>query len=321
MNLVLGLLLLTAVATMASAVLTSVEIPMLKHRQFQQFIREEGPQSHLSKAGTPTMGGIAIIATLVFVTIAAGDVTLDSIVMLVVTLLFAAIGFFDDYMKVAKKHNLGLRAWQKLVLQILFAGALAVYMAVFSGYGTDVWIPIMDKYVDFGVWYIPFVIFVVVAMANAVNLTDGLDGLSSGVTVQVAFFFGLVAIEFGHLSSMTFCAALSGACLGFLFFNKFPAKLFMGDTGSMALGGALAATAIVMKVEFLLPIAGLIYVMEALSVIIQVGSFKLTGKRVFKMAPIHHHFEECGMKEQHVVIMFWIVAFICCAIAYLIMGL
>lgn len=318
---ILELLFLTAIATMASAVLTSVEIPILKHRQFQQFIREEGPQSHLSKAGTPTMGGIAICATLVFITVAAGGVTLDTVIMLAVTLLFAGIGFFDDFMKVAKKHNLGLRAWQKLVLQILFAGALAVYMAEFSGYGTDVWIPFIDKYVDFGALYIPFVIFVVVAMANAVNLTDGLDGLSSGVTVLVAFFFGMVAIEFGHPASMNFCAALCGGCLGFLFFNKYPAKLFMGDTGSMALGGALAAVAIVMKVEFLLPIAGLIYVLEALSVIIQVGSFKLTGKRVFKMAPIHHHFEECGMKEQHVVIMFWIVAFICCAIAYLILGL
>ena len=315
------LIFLTAIATMASAVLTSVEIPILKHRQFQQFIREEGPQSHLSKAGTPTMGGIAIVGTLVFITLAAGSITMDTAAMLVVTLLFCAIGFFDDFMKVAKKHNLGLRAWQKLVLQIVFAGALAVYMTKFSEYGTEVWLPFVDKYVDFGALYIPFVIFVVVAMANAVNLTDGLDGLSSGVTVLVSFFFGIVAFTAGHASGLNFCAALCGGCLGFLFFNKYPAKLFMGDTGSMALGGALAAVAIIMKVEFLLPIAGFIYVMEALSVIIQVGSFKLTGKRVFKMAPIHHHFEECGMKEQHVVIMFWIVALICCVIAALGMGL
>lgn len=322
MSLSLGLVLLTAVATMASAVLTSVEIPILKHRQFQQFIREEGPQSHLSKAGTPTMGGIAIVGTLVFVTLAAGDITTDTIAMLVVTLLFAAIGFFDDFMKVAKKHNLGLRAWQKLVLQILFAGALALYMTKFSEFGTEVWIPFIDKYVDFGMMYVPFIIFVVVAMANAVNLTDGLDGLSSGVTVLVSFFFGIVAVSFGHASGMNFCAALCGGCLGFLFFNKFPAKLFMGDTGSMALGGALAAAAIIMKVEFLLPIAGLVYVLEALSVIIQVGYFKMTGgKRIFKMAPIHHHFEECGMKEQHVVVMFWIVALICCGIAALVIGL
>ena len=182
---IFDLIFLAALATAASAVLTSVEIPILKHRQFQQFIREEGPQSHLSKAGTPTMGGIAICAALLMITIGAGGFKADALVMLAVTFAFAALGFFDDYIKVAKKHNLGLRAWQKLVLQILFAGALAVYMANFSGYGTDVWIPFIDKYIDFGALYIPFVIFVVVAMTNAVNLTDGLDGLSSGVTASV----------------------------------------------------------------------------------------------------------------------------------------
>lgn len=306
----------------ASAILTSVEIPILKHKQFKQFIREEGPQSHLSKAGTPTMGGIAICAALLLVTILGGNFTTDSIVMLAVTFLFALIGFFDDYIKVAKKHNLGLKAWQKLVLQILFAVGLAVYMANFSGYGTDVWIPFIDRYIDFGWLYIPFVAFVVVAMANAVNLTDGLDGLSSGVTALVAFFFAIVGMQFGHGAASTFCCALTGACLGFLVFNKFPAKLFMGDTGSMALGGALASAAIIMKVEFLLPIAGLIYVLEALSVIIQVLYFKATGgKRFFRMAPLHHHFEVGGMKETKVVAMFWAVAFLCCIIAYLIMSI
>lgn len=314
------LIIVTILGLMASAVLTSIEIPILQRKQFRQFIREEGPQSHLSKQGTPTMGGIAIYVALLIVTIVGKNFTVDSVVMLTVTLLFALIGFFDDYIKVAKKHNLGLRAWQKLVLQILFAVALGVYMAKFSGYGTDVWIPFIDRYVDFGWMYIPFVAFVVVAMANAVNLTDGLDGLSSGVTALVAFFFAICGMQFGHSSASTFCCALSGACLGFLVFNKYPAKLFMGDTGSMALGGALASAAIIMKVEFLLPIAGFIYVLEALSVIIQVVSFKATGKRVFKMAPIHHHFEMCGMKEKNVVAMFWLIALICCVIAYLIMA-
>lgn len=318
------LILVVLLGFIVSAVLTGVEIPILKKKQFKQFIREEGPQSHLSKQGTPTMGGLAIYAAVFAVTIAgtivvSGALTTDAVVMLAVTFLFGAIGFFDDYIKVAKKHNLGLRAWQKLVLQILFAVGLAVYMAKFSGYGTDVWIPFIDRYVDFGWLYIPFVAFVVVAMANAVNLTDGLDGLSSGVTALVAFFFGIVGMQFGHDSASVFCGALAGACLGFLLFNRFPAKLFMGDTGSMALGGALASAAILMKVELLLPIAGFIYVMEALSVIIQVVSFKLTGKRVFKMAPIHHHFEMCGMKEKYVVVMFWTVALVLCVIAYLIM--
>ena len=316
------LLSLTALSIMASIILTSIELPILKHRQFRQFIREEGPQSHLSKEGTPTMGGIAIFLALSLMTFIGGFVSTDTYIMLTVTLLFGLIGFFDDYIKVAKKHNLGLRAWQKLVLQILFAAALAVYMAKFSGYGTEVWIPFIDEYVDFGWFYIPFVIFVVVAMANAVNLTDGLDGLSSGVTALVAFFFAIVAMQYGHNSASVFCVALTGACLGFLVFNKYPAKLFMGDTGSMALGGALASAAIIMKMEFLLPIAGLIYVLEALSVIIQVVYFKVTGgKRFFKMAPLHHHFEMCGMKEKHVVAMFWFVALICCGLAYLVINL
>ncbi|MDD4377230.1 MAG: phospho-N-acetylmuramoyl-pentapeptide-transferase [Eubacteriales bacterium] len=308
-------------ATMASAVLTAVLIPILQHKQLKQFIRDEGPKSHLSKAGTPTMGGLAIVAALIIGTVVGREYTLDSTVMIVFTLLFGFIGFTDDYIKVSKKHNLGLKAWQKLLLQILFAAGIAIYMARFSGYGTDVWVPFIDKYIDFGVFYIPFITFVVVAMANSVNLTDGLDGLASGVTTLVAVFLAIAGMEFGHNSATVFCAALAGACLGFLFFNKFPAKLFMGDTGSMALGGALAGAAIIMKVEFLLPIAGLVSVIEALSVIIQVVSFKLTGKRVFKMAPIHHHFEMKGMKEQVVVAMFWLASLLCCVLAFIIMDI
>lgn len=324
---IFNLIIVVIIGFAASAILTGIEIPMLKKMQFQQFIREEGPQSHLSKEGTPTMGGIAIFiglvsASLIGISIYGGGVSTDIVVMIAVTLLFGLIGFFDDYIKVAKKHNLGLRAWQKLVLQILFAVGLAVYMARFSGYGTDVWIPFINLYVDFGWLYVPFVAFVVVAMANAVNLTDGLDGLSSGVTSIVAFFFAVVGMQFGQDSASVFCSALCGACLGFLLFNKFPAKLFMGDTGSMALGGAVAAAAIIMKVEFLLVIAGLIYVAEALSVIIQVLYFRATGgKRFFKMAPIHHHFEMCGMKEKNVVVMFYAVALVCCVLAYLIMNI
>lgn len=319
MQQILQLLVITAMAAMASAVLTSIEIPILKHKQFQQFIREEGPKSHLAKEGTPTMGGIAIIAALVLGCIVGREFSLDTVVMIVVTLLFGLIGFADDYIKVAQKHNLGLRAWQKLVLQIIFATGLALYISYCSGEGTDVWVPFIDKYVDFGWMYVPFVAFVVVAMANSVNLTDGLDGLSSGVTALVAFFFAIVAMKFGQSSAGVFSCALSGACIGFLIFNRHPAKLFMGDTGSMALGGALASAAIIMKAELLLPIVGFIYVMEALSVIIQVISFKATGKRVFKMAPIHHHFEMCGMKEKNVVFMFWFIALVCCIIGYIIL--
>lgn len=301
-----------------SAVLTAVEIPLLKKKQFKQYIREEGPESHQKKSGTPTMGGIAMILAQLVVVLIFGGFGAENLMMICVMLLFGAIGFFDDFIKVAKKHNLGLGAWQKIVLQVGFAAVLGIYISMFSDYGTKVFIPFYGQYIEFGVFYIPFVILVVVAMANSVNLTDGLDGLCSGVTAIVSTFFAIIAMQMGQNSPFVFCTALSGVCLGFLIFNKNPAKLFMGDTGSMALGGALAAAAIMLKMEFLLIASGFIYVMESLSVIIQVVSFKSTGKRVFKMAPIHHHFEMCGLHERVVVLIFWLVSALCCLLAYLI---
>ena len=301
-----------------SGVFTFLEIPMLKNHQFKQYIREEGPESHQKKSGTPTMGGLAMIAALLVVTTLMVGLSPTSIVMLIVTLLFGAIGFLDDYIKVTAKHNLGLRAWQKLVLQIAFGVALGIYIKYFTELGTTVYIPFYGKQVEFGLLYIPFVVFVIVAMANSVNLTDGLDGLCSGVTMIVALFFALIGIKLGQSVPTGFSAAVSGVCIGFLLFNKNPAKLFMGDTGSMALGAAVAVVAIMMKMEFLLVIAGFIYVMESLSVIIQVISFQTTGKRVFRMSPIHHHFELGGMSEKNVVFMFWGVTLVCSVIAYLI---
>ena len=306
------------IAFIISVVLTKLEIPILRTKAGQN-IREDGPQSHLSKAGTPSMGGIAIIISAVAATLIAGLVwggsVSDMLVILFVFLGFGFIGFFDDYLKVIKKNNLGLRAYQKFGLQIVISVALAVFLANYSQGSTNVYIPIADVYVDFGIWYIPFIVFVVLAMTNAVNLTDGLDGLASGVTALVTLFFSVGGLTYGIASGTYFCAAVCGGCLGFLVFNKNPAKIFMGDTGSLALGGGLAAAAIVMKMELLLPIVGLIYVIEALSVVLQVGYFKLTkGKRIFKMAPIHHHFEKCGFKEVHVVIAFWIFTVICCVI-------
>ena len=306
------------IAFIISVVLTKLEIPILRAKAGQN-IREDGPQSHLSKAGTPSMGGIAIIISAVAATLIAGLVwggsVSDMLVILFVFLGFGFIGFFDDYLKVIKKNNLGLRAYQKFGLQIVISVALAVFLANYSQGSTNVYIPIADVYVDFGIWYIPCIVFVVLAMTNAVNLTDGLDGLASGVTALVTLFFSVGGLTYGIASGTYFCAAVCGGCLGFLVFNKNPAKIFMGDTGSLALGGGLAAAAIVMKMELLLPIVGLIYVIEALSVVLQVGYFKLTkGKRIFKMAPIHHHFEKCGFKEVHVVIAFWIFTVICCVI-------
>ena len=305
-----------------SVIITKVEIPILK-RKAGQNIREDGPQSHLSKAGTPSMGGIAIIIAASLTTIGAavmGKINgLGCAIILLVFVGFGLIGFFDDYLKVIKKNNLGLRAYQKFGLQTILSVILAVYLANYTEGSTSVYIPFADIYVNFGIWYIPFVVFVVLAMTNAVNLTDGLDGLASGVTAFISLFFAVAGFTYGIVTGAYFCSAMCGACLGFLVFNRNPAKVFMGDTGSLALGGGLAAAAILMKLELLLPIVGLLYVIEALSVVLQVGYFKISGgKRIFKMAPIHHHFEKCGFSEVQVVAGFWIFAVLCCVAGFFI---
>ena len=238
--------------------------------------------------------------------------------------LFGLIGFIDDYEKAIKKNNDGISPKQKIVLQFVFSAAFAVFAYFNTGFaaigGSFVWIPFADVYLDFGILYIPFIIFVMIAFSNAVNLTDGLDGLASGVTALVSFCMVILGIyNFpDFITEPVIYGALSGACLGFLMFNKNPAKIFMGDTGSMALGGMLAAGAVMMKMEFLVAIAGLVYVFEALSVVIQVSYYKKTHKRIFKMAPLHHHFELCGMKEKNVVMMFWAAALLFCILAIVI---
>ena len=305
-----------------SVIITKVEIPILK-RKAGQNIREDGPQSHLSKAGTPSMGGIAIIIAASLTTIGAavmGKIDgLGCAIILLVFVGFGLIGFFDDYLKVIKKNNLGLRAYQKFGLQTILSVILAVYLANYTEGSTSVYIPFADIYVNFGIWYIPFVVFVVLAMTNAVNLTDGLDGLASGVTAFISLFFAVAGFTYGIVTGAYFCSAMCGACLGFMVFNRNPAKVFMGDTGSLALGGGLAAAAILMKLELLLPIVGLLYVIEALSVVLQVGYFKISGgKRIFKMAPIHHHFEKCGFSEVQVVAGFWIFTVLCCIAGFFI---
>jgi len=301
-------------ACLVSVAATGIGIPILQGLKTGQHIREEGPEAHLAKAGTPTMGGIAIIIGTLFACLATGEYSLEMGVILVAFVLFGALGFWDDYLKVVKKQNLGLRAWQKLAGQFLIASGIAVYKVYFTAGGTGVFVPFINERVDFGLFSFPFILFVVVAMTNGVNLTDGLDGLASGVTFLVSLFFALVSAGMGLDSSGVFFAALSGACLGFLLFNKNPAKVFMGDTGSLALGGGLAAAAIILEMELLLPIVGFIYVAEALSVVIQVVSFKTRGKRVFKMAPLHHHFELSGIRETQVVALFWAATLLLCVI-------
>jgi phospho-N-acetylmuramoyl-pentapeptide-transferase len=264
------------------------------------------------------MGGIVIIIALILTVLSSGLINNDTIVLIAATLGFGFIGFIDDYIKIMKRRNLGLKAYQKLLGQIILAIILALYQSNTSEVGTKVIIPFLkSQYLDLGIAYIPFIVFVVVGTVNSVNLTDGLDGLASGVSVIVLSFFSLIALHTGADSVSIFSAALTGACLGFLIHNAHPAKIIMGDTGSLALGGAISGIAILLNLPLFLPIVGGIFFIETLSVIIQVASFKLTGKRVFLMSPLHHHFELKGWKETKVVGVFWIITVILCFIGVL----
>ncbi|MCG2731187.1 MAG: phospho-N-acetylmuramoyl-pentapeptide-transferase [Acetobacterium sp.] len=297
-------------------------IPMLKRLKFGQAIREEGPQSHLEKSGTPTMGGLVIQLGVVvaFVLLSAFTGNWDFFPILVM-LYFGCVGFIDDYIKVSKKHNLGLRAWQKMVLQCVGALAIALYAYYSPTIGSELIIPFMKQPVDFGFWYVPFTFVAIVSIVNAVNLTDGLDGLASGVTLIVAIFFFVGSLILPEASTTIFIGAIIGGCLGFLRHNSKPAAIFMGDTGSMALGGAVVVMAIITQLQVFLLIAGALFVIEALSVVIQVGYFKATkGKRFFKMAPIHHHFELSGWSETRVVTVFWVATAIFVSIAFICLG-
>lgn len=293
-----------------------VVIPFLKKLKIGQSIREEGPQSHIAtKSGTPTMGGLLIILGTIIATITSGNFSKEVIVCLLSMLGFGLVGFLDDYIKVVLKRNLGLKAYQKIIGQLIFAILLAIYGAKYSVDGTKLIIPFTKIHLDLGIFYIPFAVFAIVGIVNGVNLTDGLDGLNSGVTLIVMTAFALIANSMSLFDSsyngiVIVAAATAGACLGFLRYNAHPAKIFMGDTGSLALGGVLAAIAVNTSLILLLPIIGGIYIAEILSVIIQVSHYKRTKRRVFKMAPIHHHFEMCGWKETKVVAVFWFVSVI-----------
>ncbi len=293
-------------------------IPILKKLKFGQTVRDEGPRTHLAKNGTPTMGGIIMMIAILITCLTTTRLNTDMIFALISILGFGFIGFVDDYIKVVLKRSLGLRAYQKLIGQFGLATLLAIYQSKTSILGTKVIVPFFhDYFIDLGILYIPFIVFVTVATVNSVNLTDGLDGLASGVTLIVGAFFAMIASYWGNTSIAIVAAALVGACLGFLKYNAHPAKVFMGDTGSMALGGAVAAAAILMNISLIIPIVGGIYFAESLSVIIQVTSFKLTGKRVFKMSPLHHHFELEGWHETKVVTVFWIVSIVLSLIGFM----
>ena len=282
-------------------------LPMLRRLKFGQSIREEGPKSHQAKSGTPTMGGVMIVLGIVIGTLAAGNFSAEIALALFILLGHFVLGFLDDYIKVVKKRNLGLKAKQKLLGQVLIA-VVTIYIGTKElGLDTSLWIPVLRETVDIGGLYYLLTLFVLVGASNAVNLTDGLDGLASGTMAVAASVYGVVCLLTGHSDLAVFCYAVVGACVAFLKFNAHPAKVFMGDTGSLALGGAFAAMGILTHTEILLAVVGFIFVCEALSVIIQVTSFKTTGKRVFRMSPIHHHFELGGWSEWKVVLVFWSV--------------
>lgn len=304
-------------------ILGPIFIPILTKLKFGQTVRDDGPQSHLKKTGTPTMGGVFFLIPILALSIFYARNDMRILPVALVTAGFGLIGFIDDFIKVVKKSKDGLYWNQKMLGLLLIAVTFSFYAAK-TQIGTDIIIPLfgMEKTFDLAWAFIPFTIIVLIAATNAVNITDGLDGLCAGVTLIVTVFFSIVAMTRGEWDYLKiFSSIVSGGCLGFLAYNVYPAKVFMGDTGSLALGGAVGAIAIMMKMPLVLLVAGGIYVIEALSVMIQVTSYKLTGKRVFKMAPIHHHFELSGWKEVKVVCVFLAVTILLCVISLFALGI
>ncbi|CAH2713356.1 Phospho-N-acetylmuramoyl-pentapeptide-transferase [Neobacillus rhizosphaerae] len=299
---------------LVSVLLSPIFIPFLRRLKFGQSIREEGPKSHQKKSGTPTMGGVMILFSIIITTIVmigkySDQIPVTVFLLLFVTFGFGLLGFLDDFIKVVLKRNLGLTSKQKLLGQIIIS---VIFYLIYkhTGQSTEIKLPFSDYSIDLGWSYVFLVIFWLVGFSNAVNLTDGLDGLVSG-TAAIAFgAFAVLAWNQNNFEIAIFSVAVVGAVLGFLVFNAHPAKVFMGDTGSLALGGAIAAMAILTKLEILLIIIGGVFVIETLSVILQVASFKTTGKRIFRMSPLHHHYELVGWSEWRVVVTFWSVGLI-----------
>jgi phospho-N-acetylmuramoyl-pentapeptide-transferase len=325
----------TAFAALTALLISLILGPWLIERmrriKLGQYIREEGPKSHQAKAGTPTMGGILINVAIIIPTVLWADILNPYIwIVLFVTAAYAAIGFVDDYRKLAKKRNLGLTPTEKFGAQFAVAALAALAIAYLpmlkNNYSTSITFPFLkDVALNLGLLYIPFVMVVLVGASNAVNLTDGLDGLAIGSSLIAAVTYMVLTYAAGHAriaeylriawvpltgELAVFCGAMVGASLGFLWFNAHPAEIFMGDVGSLALGGAIGCLAVMIKQELLLVLVGGLFVLEALSVILQVASFKITGRRIFKMSPLHHHFELSGWKETKVVVRFWIIAII-----------
>ena len=311
------------IAFFVSVLLSPMMIRYLHKLKFGQFIRGEGPESHLKKSGTPTMGGLIILLGIVIASLFYVRRYPMIIPVLFVTLGFGFIGFIDDYIKVVMKRNLGLHAWQKMLGQIIVTGIFAYYLINYTEIGTSMLIPFTHgKYLNLGAFFVPAVFIILLGTVNGANFTDGLDGLASSVTVLIATYFTVAALgmqQDGMSAGIwPISCATVGSLLGFLVFNVYPARVFMGDTGSLALGGFVAATALILHLPLFIPIVALIYMVEVLSVMLQVGYFKATkGKRLFKMAPIHHHFELCGWSETRVVAVFSVITAVMCMVALL----
>ena len=297
-------------ALISTLVFGKIGIPLLQRLKAQQSIREDGPQAHLAKAGTPTMGGLFMMLALVITVCIVPPYSVTLWMLLFLTLGHGALGFSDDFIKAVKRRNLGLTAKQKLLGQAVLAVIFCYISIAYAALPTTLWIPLVDITIDLGYAYYILAFIIILGTTNAVNLTDGLDGLATGISAIAGATFAVVGLLVGSLSVTFFGIVVSAVCLGFLYFNANPAKVFMGDTGSLALGGAFAGMAIATKIELLLIVIGFVFVVEALSVILQVASFKTRGVRIFRMSPIHHHFELGGWSERKVVYVFWAVSLI-----------
>lgn len=301
-----------------SSVIGLILIPMLKKLNLGQNIRDTAPSNHKKKSGIPTFGGIIFILSTLITLVFFIDTYTNEIKLLIFSLLsFGFIGLLDDGLKKFRKQNEGLTAFQKFLLLIIASSAFAIYASNNKYIGTSIFIPFINVNLNLGIFYIPFIIFYYLCTTNGVNLTDGLDGLATSVTLLIISFFSLICFGMGYYSLSIFCGCLAGSLLGFLRLNSYPAKIIMGDTGSLALGGVIATLSMILKNPLLILIVGIIYVIETLSVVIQVTSFKLTGKRVFKMAPIHHALELKGYHETKIVSIFSITTVLFCLIAFL----
>lgn len=306
------------VAFVISILLGPILIPLLHKLKFGQSIREDGPKSHQKKAGTPTMGGIIfIIAVILSMIIVIKNPNGEMVIALYAFIAFGVIGAIDDSLKIIHKKNEGLKSYQKMILLFIVSAIFAYFSAQNKNIGTAIIVPFVNQTWELGKWYIPFIILFFLCTTNGVNLTDGLDGLATSITLLVMTFFALISLANENYQMALFSAIVAGALLGFLRYNAFPAQVFMGDTGSLALGGVVAVVAMILKLPLIVLLVGGIYVIEVLSVVIQVTSFKLTGKRVFKMSPIHHHFELSGWHETRIVSIFSIITVVLCLIAFL----